>query len=61
MLLEGQKSIQGMLENTTAQKLKYSLMENFIYFVADLFTITEEILNGKLHFLYNVQLTLKKL
>ena len=42
----------------TAQKIKFFIEE--FQFPADLVTFTEEILNGKLHFLYSDRKTIKR-
>ena len=53
---------RGYLQNfitiqQASQKLRFPLFQNIFYdmnqFPADLLTFTEEILNGKLHFLYS--------
>ena len=53
---------RGYLQNfitiqQASQKLRFALFQNIFYdmnqFPADLLTFTEEILNGKLHFLYS--------
>ena len=43
------------METSTAQKMKFSIKDFFNKFPADLVTFTEEILNGKLHFLCGIE------